>query len=298
MASAAESGYSAAMKKLKRRDFLKTGGLAAAAAAVPLSSSTPTMAKAGPDIAAPGGLRLGMASYTFRAFDLDRTIAMTVRLGLKRISVKSMHLPLESSAEAIRAAAARIRAAGLEPYAGGVIYMNKEDEVEQAFAYAKAAGMEMIVGVPAHGLLPLVEKKIRQYDIKLAIHNHGPTDKVYPSPQSAVDLIRGLDRRLGICIDAGHTQRCGIDPAEAALKCADRLLDVHVKDVTAATAEGATLEAGRGVIDLPRFLDTLRRMKYAGTVSLEYEKDEKDPLPGAAESIGYLRGILAAPGVR
>ena len=107
-----------------------------------------------------------------------------------------------------------------------------------------------------------------------------------------------VDRQGRLCLDVGHTQRCGIDPAEAAEKCFDRLLDVHIKDVTAATAEGATLEAGRGIVDLPKFLATLRRLKYTGTVSLEYEKDEKDPLPGAAESIGYFRGILAAGGGR
>jgi sugar phosphate isomerase/epimerase len=176
--------------------------------------------------------------------------------------------------------------------------MSKESEVDQAFDYAKAAGMEMIVGVPNPELLPLVERKVKQYDLKLAIHNHGPTDKVYPSPQSAFERIRGLDRRIGLCIDVGHTQRCGIDPADAAERCFDRLLDVHIKDVTAPTAEGETLEAGRGVVDLPKFLAALRRLKYAGTVSLEYEKDEKDPLPGAAESIGYFRGILAAGGGR
>lgn len=286
------------MSKIGRREFL--GAVGGAAAAATLRGETIRKRVWAPegDIAAPGGLRLGMASYSFRAFNLDETIAMTVRLGLKRLSVKSMHLPLENSSDQIRAAAAKIRAAGLEPYAGGVIYMAKEAEVEQAFAYARAAGMEMIVGVPDHGLLPLVEKKVKQYDLKLAIHNHGPTDKVYPSPQSADDLIHGLDPRIGLCLDVGHTQRCGIDPAEAAEKCFDRLLDVHIKDVTAATAEGATLEAGRGIVDLPKFLATLRRLKYTGTVSLEYEKDEKDPLPGAAESIGYFRGILAAGGGR
>ena len=286
------------MSKIGRREFL--GAVGGAAAAATLRGETIRKRVWAPEdgIAAPGGLRLGMASYSFRAFNLDETIAMTVRLGLKRLSVKSMHLPLENSSDQIRAAAAKIRAAGLEPYAGGVIYMAKEAEVEQAFAYARAAGMEMIVGVPDHGLLPLVEKKVKQYDLKLAIHNHGPTDKVYPSPQSAYDLIRGLDRRIGLCLDVGHTQRCGIDPAEAAEKCFDRLLDVHIKDVTAANAEGATLEAGRGMVDLPKFLATLRRLGYSGTVSLEYEKDEKDPLPGAAESIGYFRGILAAGGGR
>ncbi len=283
------------MTSIKRRDFLKSTGLAAAAAVVPHEALSKT---AGAAIAAPSDLRLGMASYTFRAFNLDETIGMTRRLGLQRLSIKSVHLPLESRPEQIRAAAAKIRAAGLEPYAGGVIYMAKEFEVEQAFAYAKAAGMEMIVGVPNHELLPLVERKARQFDLKLAIHNHGPTDKVYPSPQSAYGLIRGLDRRIGLCLDVGHTQRCGIDPADAAEGCFDRLLDVHIKDVTSSNEAGGTLEAGRGVVDLPKFLAALRRLKYAGTVSLEYEKDEKDPLAGAAESIGYFRGILAVGGGR
>jgi inosose dehydratase len=283
------------MTSIKRRDFLKSAGLVAGAAATSRAAAARTGGRADQrDIAAPAGLRLGMASYTFRAFNLDETIAMTKRLGVRRLSVKSMHIALESTADEIRAAAAKIRAAGLEPYAGGVIYMAKESEVDQAFDYARAAGMEMIVGVPNHELLPLVENKAKLYDLKLAIHNHGPTDRVYPSPQSAYDRIKNLDRRIGLCLDVGHTQRCGIDPADAAEKCFDRLLDVHIKDVTAATAEGGTLEAGRGMVDLPKFLSALLRLKYAGTVSLEYEKDEKDPLPGAAESMGYFRGILAA----
>ncbi|MGD0782062.1 MAG: sugar phosphate isomerase/epimerase [Candidatus Aminicenantales bacterium] len=287
------------MSTIKRREFLNTVGLAAGAASVLRGEAVRAEWRAGAgEIAAPSGLRLGMASYTFRAFSLDETMAMTRRLGLRRLSVKSVHLPLESSIGEIRAAAAKIRAAGLEPYAGGVISMAKEPEIEQAFVYAAAAGMEMIIGVPDPELLPLVEKKVRQYDLRLAIHNHGPTDKVYPSPLSAYDRIKNLDRRIGLCLDVGHTQRCGMDPAEAAERCFDRLLDVHVKDVNAATAKGETLEAGRGVVDLPKFLAALRRLKYAGTASLEYEKDEKDPLPGAAESIGYIRGVLAAGGGR
>lgn len=265
-------------------------GLAAGSVAAP--GMARDHASSGADIAAPAGLRLGLASYTFRAFSLDETVAMTGRLGLKRISLKSMHLPLEDTTARIGAAAAKIRAAGIELYAGGVIYMTKESDVIQAFDYAKAAGMEMIIGVPNPELLPLVETLVRRSNLKLAIHNHGPTDKLYPSPRSAYDRIRRLDRRIGVCLDAGHTQRCGIDPAAEAARVADRLLDVHIKDVTAATADGSTVEAGRGVIDLPAFLRALIRLKYRGTVSLEFEKDEKDPLPGAAESIGYIRGVL------
>jgi sugar phosphate isomerase/epimerase len=277
--------------KTDRRGFLKGLGLAGAAlgagALAPRAAGSPV-----------SGLRLGMASYSFRAFGLDAALAMTKRLGLGRISLKSMHLPLETPAEGIRAAAAKARAMGLEPYSGGVIYMTTPAEVDQAFAYAKAAGMEMIIGVPQHDLLPRVEERAVALDIKLAIHNHGPTDKLYPSPESAYDRIKGLDRRLGVCLDVGHTQRCGLDPAVSAERCFDRLHDVHIKDVTAATAAGATLEAGRGIVDIPKLLRTLLRLGYAGTISLEYEKDEKDPLAGAAESIGYFRGVLAALGAR
>jgi sugar phosphate isomerase/epimerase len=237
---------------------------------------------------------LGLASYTFRAFGLEETMAMTRRLGLGKISLKSMHLPLETPDTEIQNLAVKVRAAGLEPYGGGVIYMTSEAEVRRAFSYAAAAGMKIIVGVPDHELLGLAEERVKATGISLAVHNHGPGDKLYPSPESVLERIGRLDRRVGICLDAGHTMRAGVDPAEAALRCAGRLLDVHIKDVTAATAAGTTVEIGRGVIDIPAFLRALLKVNYRGAVSLEYEKDEKDPLPGAAESIGFVRGALAA----
>lgn len=237
---------------------------------------------------------LGLASYTFRAFGLDDLLLITKRLGLARISLKSVHLPLESTVEEIQAALAKVKAAGLDLYAGGVIYMRNEKEVHQAFDYAKAAGMRIIVGVPNHELLDLVNQEAQEFDIRLAVHNHGPGDKLFPTPESVYQKISGLDPRLGLCLDIGHTQRSAVDPAAAAEQFFDRLIDVHIKDVTASSGEGGPIEVGRGVIDIPKFLRTLIKLGYAGTVSLEYEKDEKDPLAGAAESIGYIRGALAA----
>jgi sugar phosphate isomerase/epimerase len=73
--------------------------------------------------------------------------------------------------------------------------------------------------------------------------------------------------------------------------------DIHIKDVSASTAKGTTVEIGRGVIDIPKFMRTVIQKGYAGTLALEYEKDESDPLPGSAESIGYIRGLLAGMGV-
>ena len=236
---------------------------------------------------------LGLASYTLREFDLEETLKMTRRVGLKHIAFKSFHLPLDSDAAQTKAVVASVKAAGLDLYGGGVIYMRNEDQVHQAFDYAKAAGMRVIIGVPAPELLPLVDKKVRQYDITLAIHNHGPGDKVYPVPGTAYEKISNLDRRIGLCNDIGHTIRAGVNPSVSIERYADRLYDVHIKDVTAANAEGHCVEIGRGVIDIPEVLRTLVKIGYAGIVSFEYEKDADDPLPGLAESVGYVRGVLA-----
>ncbi len=269
-----------------RRSFFKTVGVAVASASLLTSARGSARAASTP-------LTLGMASYTFRKFDLEQCLQMTQRLGLKRIAFKSFHLPLEASKEEIRDVVAKVNDADLELYGGGVIYMKNEEQVHQAFDYAKAAGMNIIIGVPNHELLELVEQKVKEYDIIVAIHNHGPGDEMYPSPESIYEKVKNLDSRIGMCMDIGHTKRINLDPSEEFIKYRDRVYDIHVKDVSAAKAEGQTVEIGRGVIDIPYFLSTLEKYNYTGTVSLEYEKDADDPLPGAAESIGYLRGVMA-----
>lgn len=238
--------------------------------------------------------QLGMASYTLRKFDLDQALKMTRRVGLTHIALKDFHLAMDSGPERIREAAVKVREAGLTLYGCGVVYMRNEAQVHQAFDYAKTAGMKTIIGVPNYDLLPLVNRKVKEYDIKVAIHNHGPGDKVYPLPSTAYEKIKDLDKRIGLCNDIGHTMRSGVDPSESARKYADRLLDVHIKDVTAAEAKGSTCEIGRGVIDIPKFIRTLIDIDYVGIVSFEYEKDADDPMPGLAESVGYVRGVMAS----
>ena len=274
--------------RASRRRFLQVAG----ASAVACATSTRARLSAAPAASVP--YQLGMASYTLRAFPMEQAIEMTKRLGLTRIAFKDFHLKMDATPAQIAETVARVKDAGLELYGGGVIYMKSEAQVDRAFEYAKAAGMKLIIGVPNYELLAYTSKKVQEYDIPVAIHNHGPDNPLFPTPQSAYERIAGLDRRIGLCIDAGHTQRSGIDPSESAERYADRLFDVHIKDVSAATAQGRTVEIGRGVIDIPKLLRTLKRINFAGTLALEYEKDEKDPLPGAAESIGYLRGVLAA----
>jgi sugar phosphate isomerase/epimerase len=239
---------------------------------------------------------LGLASYTLREFNLEDTLAMTKRVGLKNICFKSMHLPLDSTPAQIRDTVQKVKDAGLNLYGGGVISMNKEGQVNQAFDYAKAAGMRVIIAAPSYEMLPMIEKKVEQYNIKVAIHNHGPGDDIFPIPSVVLEHIKNLDKRIGMCHDIGHTKRYGSDPIAETKLCGDRLHDVHIKDVSAANKDGHAVEIGRGVIDIPRFLKTLITMEYDGNVSFEYEKDAKDPLAGLAESIGYVKGVLAAIG--
>jgi len=274
------------MKESTRREFLKKVATTSLAAStlIPLRLHGQNQGKS--------GLKLGMASYTFRNFDLNDTLSMTQRLAIKHIALKNFHLPLDSSVEKIRAVAAKVKDAGIDLYGCGVVYMKSEEEVKQAFDYASEAGMHVIIGVPEHHLLDLVNQKVQEYDLVLAIHNHGPGDERYPTPQSAYDKIEHLDKRIGLCLDIGHTVRIGLDPLQMARKYADRLYDIHIKDVTRSDADGNTIEMGRGIIDIPGFLKILLDINYQGIVAFEFEKDEQDPLPGLAESVGYVRGIL------
>lgn len=274
-----------------RRNFLKAAGIGLAATALPnlANSSVKAAAKKREKF----DFDLGVASYTLRNFSRKEALDMTKRCGVNRITFKSMHLPLDSDKETIKKAVQQCKEHGIELYGGGVIYMKTEDEVDQAFEYAKMAGMDMIVGVPNHELLEYVEGKVKDYDIKLAIHNHGPGDKLYPSAESAYDLIKDLDKRMGLCIDIGHTKRINRDPEQDLRDFSDRVYDIHIKDVTKAAEDGKTCIIGRGVIDFKSFLKAVEDMGYDGTLALEYEAEGDDPLPGMMESFGYVKGILA-----
>lgn len=276
-----------------RRNFLKIAGIAVPGMFIPYANkaySNPLKTEFDPQTKKP--IKLGIASYTLREFSLDDTIRMTKIVGMKYIAFKDMHLPLDSTEQEIKEVKKKVEDNGLHLYGAGVIYMKSKEEVINAFRYAKAAGMTTIIGVPNHDLLDLVDEKVKETGIQVAIHNHGPGDDVYPSPESIIDKVKNLDKRIGMCMDIGHTQRIGLDPAVEAEKYFDRLHDVHLKDVDKSTAEGETVEIGRGIIDIPKFLSVLVKNKFSGVASFEYEKDAWDPLAGLAESVGYINGVL------
>ena len=280
---------------ITRRHFLQSGLLGSTALA---AASVPATLLAGAAKAERDpfdGLKIGMASYTLRNFSLDQAIAMTKQAGVKYICLKDMHLPLKSTTAERQAAAGKIQAAGLSLVGGGVIYMkNNEAELQRFFEYAKDVGMPTIICSPDIDVLDTVEKMAKRYDLRIAIHNHGPSDSTYPSPRDVLRLVKDRDSRLGICMDVGHTVRIGEDPVEAIQQCASRLYDFHIKDVTAASARGGPIQVGRGVIDIVAVLKALLKMDFRYSVNLEYEADAAAPMNGVIESYAYIRGVLAA----
>jgi sugar phosphate isomerase/epimerase len=241
------------------------------------------------------GLKLRVASYSTRKFSLDETIDMLQALNVRHVTLKSMHLPYENSREERQAAAKKIKDAGIALMGGGVIYLkNDEKQILDAFEYCRDAGMTVMVAAPDLDALPTVENMVKEFDIRVAIHNHGPGDQKYPSPLDAYRIANDYDSRIGVCIDIGHSVRIGEDEIEVIYAVKDRLYDFHIKDVTERTARGANIEVGRGVIDIPGVLKALLDLNFTGHVALEYEKDENNPLPGMKESFGYIRGVLAA----
>jgi sugar phosphate isomerase/epimerase len=280
-----------------RRGFLTIAGASAAASLAswgyPLARQTVDAA----EDAAPGKkrpIKLALASYTLRKFDLEATLEMTQRLGLKAICLKSFHLPMDASAEEIAAVVQKTKDAGIHLYGGGVIGMKNVEQVDRAFEYAKAAGMIRIIAAPTPEMLPLINEKVQQYDIQVCIHNHGPGDKHFPTPELSYEKVQDLDARIGFCHDIGHTVRYGRDAVAETEKCGDRMLDFHLKDVTAATKAGHATPCGRGIIDLPAILRTLVKIGFSGYAAFEYEADPDDPMAGLAESVGYIRGVMDA----
>lgn len=274
---------------LPRRTFLKVAALGAASAAFSKRTGAQTMA-------ADVGLKLGVASYSLRNFSREKAIEMTKALGAPYINLKSMHLPYDASAAEIAEARLQIAAAGLEIVGGGMITfdVDTDEGVQKYFDYARAAGMPLIVMTCKPAVLPRVEKFAKRYDIKVAIHNHGPEDPDFPSPYEALKAVRKMDPRVGLCIDIGHTVRTGTDVVRAVADAGPRLLDMHAKDLRDLKDKESQCIVGEGKIPIAQLFRQLEKMRYRGYVNLEYEIDENDPMPGMKQSFAYMRGVLAA----
>ena len=239
-------------------------------------------------------IRLAVASYSLRGFQRDLAIKMIKDLNVRYASIKEFHLPYNDSPKQLADDRKKFQDAGIDVVSGGVIYLTKDEDadIRRYFDYAKACQMPLIIIGPTAETMPRVERFVKEYNIRVAIHNHGPEDKHFPTPQSALHVVKDLDPRCGICIDAGHAARAGADLVESIREAGPRLFDMHIKDLRSLNKDAAC-PVGEGVLPIVGMFKELKKMNYAGTVSLEYEVEEDNPFTGMKASFAYMRGALA-----
>jgi sugar phosphate isomerase/epimerase len=247
----------------------------------------------------PSPIHLGLASYTFRNFTRDQMIGYMKQLNVQALNAKDVkdHLPMDPEGEA--KALADYAAAGIKLHAAGTIYFPKDedDDIRSKFEYCKRAGISVIVsGDPAPETLPRIEKFVKEYDIRIAIHNHGPEDKLWHSPLDVLKVVEKYDPRIGCCIDIGHTVRAGTDVVKAIHEVGPRLFNMHAKDLTSFTSKESQVSVGDGIMPMRAIFEALIATKYQGFVDLEYEVHGDDPMPGVTASFAYMRGVLAGMG--
>ena len=271
--------------------------MVAAACATPRNLFAVTNAPPSADEASP--IRLGLASYTFRNFNRAQMIGFMKQLNVFALNAKDVkdHLPMAPQEQA--SALADYAAAGIKLHAAGAIYLAKDEDadIRSKFEYCKRAGIGVIVaGDPAPETLPRIEKFVDEYDIRIAIHNHGPEDKLWHSPLDILKVVKGMDPRIGCCIDVGHTVRAGTDVVQAIRETGPRLFNVHMKDLTNSQSKESQVAMGDGIMTVRKMFEALIATKYPGFVDLEYEIHPDDPMPGVIASFAYMRGVLAGMG--
>ncbi len=280
---------------LSRRAFLRSSAVAATACAA--SGFLPAEPKAASGPRSP--VRLGIATYTFRNFTRAQMVPWLKQLNVTGINCKDTkdHLPMDPAAEA--QALSDYHDHDIELHAAGTIYFPKDedDDIRGKFEYAKRAGINVIVaGDPLPAALPRIEKFVKEYDIRFAIHNHGPEDKIFPSPLDVLKAVKNMDPRMGCCIDVGHCARAGTDVVEAIHAAGPRLYNMHIKDLESFTDKESQVAVGEGKMPIREIFDALVKTQYQGWVDLEYEIHGDDPMPGVSESFAYMRGVLAGMG--
>ena len=257
--------------------------------------------------------RIGVAGYTFCEVPLDKALGTMQAIDCNILAHKDFFLPYDADEKAVIAYRHKLAAAGVETYATGPLYAETEAKLRQQFEFAKRLGIKVLVGVPfdfnpkgkdvppkelrleSDKVLDIVDRLVKEYDMRYAVHNHGPDNAcLYPTAEAALKRIGNRDWRIGVCLDIGHERRAGLDPVEFIRKHGDRIYDVHLKNIRIDPVANFAMEGPRGDLDIPAVFRALADVGYDGVCHIEYEKNFEKNEMALAESFGYYRGCLDA----
>lgn len=261
--------------KWSRRKFL---GVAAGATAAAVS--TRRLLRADDASSAYGGFNMGMQSYSLRGFDADRALAEINKLGLHSVELFEAHFSTQSSDADIETMKRKTKALGIKMMGHGVNQFTKDHQANRRlFEFAKKAGIRNISADPSEDAFESLDKLCEQYQIRIAIHNHGPGAR-YDKVADVLNAIRGHHPLIGACADLGHYIRTAEDPVRAIHLFEGRLYGIHLKDFAEQKAKAKGVILGQGHLDVVGVFKALRKVQFPadGCLSLEYEENPQDPL--------------------
>jgi sugar phosphate isomerase/epimerase len=213
------------------------------------------------------------------------------RLKKNNPDVKMDHNLSEKQREEVKKA---LREHGITLVSYGVVHFdNTEESMERVFGFAKNMGIQTIVTEPAYDDFSLLEKMVQKYNVKIAIHNH-PDPSKYARPETVLDHVKGLDKRIGACADTGHWMRTGVNPVEALRFLEGRIINVHLKDLNVFGDKKAyDVPFGQGEANVHDILAELTLQNYSGFLAVEHENPEEvnNPSPAVKKGIQYVESI-------
>ena len=247
--------------------------------------------------------KLGVQSYTFHRFSFQEAIDKTQQLGLDYIEIYYgqklgddiegvMDFKMDKTTQ--KKVLDYARSKGVSIIASGVVIPDDDEEWNQLFEFAKEMGIKFITCEPKYEHLKYVDQLANEYNIDVAIHNH-PKPSTYWNPDLFLEAVNGLSARIGGCVDVGHWERMGVDPVEGIKKYGSRVKLLHFKDITEKEedeAEQHDVIWGTGIIDMKDILSELRKQKFKGLFSIEYEYNWDNSVPDIEESIKYFYQLI------
>ncbi len=246
-----------------------------------------------------GGFNVGLQSYTLRNFKVDQALEEINKLGLHSVELFSSHFPLNASDADIEAMKSKTQALGIKMMGHGVNPFTKDHEANRRwFEFAKKAGIRNISADPTEDSFGSLDKLCEEYQIRIAIHNHGPGAR-YSKVTDVLNAIKGHNPLIGACADLGHYIRSAEDPVRAITLLEGRLYGIHLKDFAEQKSKTQGVILGKGHLDVVGVFKALKKVNFPpdGCLALEYEENPKDPLADVKECLAAAsEGAMKAAG--